>query len=113
MDLQDHGGLRLNFVQLLLQFEHSQFDDIGGASLDRRIHRGSFRKTAQVEVPTQDIGQVAAAVQDRRYISFPGFRYYPVIYSLTRNTFKIVVDVFLGFTAGNTQVLAQSKSLIP
>ena len=111
MDLQHHAALQPGLTHLPVDIDHGHFYDVGGGSLDRGIDRGPFRKRPHGGIAGADVGEVAAASEQRFDIAVFACRSYGIVNERADcgERGEIVVDKFLRFRPGNSKPLRQSE----
>src|ERR1700722_310193 len=115
MDLQNHAGLQFFFGEATIEFDHSQFDEIGSRALHGGIHGGAFRKIAEIRLRRIDFGNWAnAAEKSFRDPSFAGLGDLPIQKVLHSTvTFEILGDESRRLFLVNAQILCQTKRRKP
>ena len=73
MDLQDHPCPQVLLIHPPREVDHRDLDEVRGAALNRRVHRGPLRELAHTGVLTVDLRKIpATASQGRDEAVLPG-----------------------------------------
>src|SRR5579864_5846039 len=111
VDLQNHARAEFFRDQAAVDFDHGEFDEIGGSALKRRVHRGAFGKIAQVGLRRIDFWNGTDAAEHRaRDAGLAGFG--DLAFEIFFNaavTVEIGGDEFRGFFLVNLQILRQAE----
>jgi len=100
MNLQDHPGLQVSFIEFLVNVDHSDFNHIRCSSLNRHIDSLPFGILPDVLIVAADVCNVPPAAKQCADISFfacPGNRISNILLNFWKPT-KITRNNFFGFT---------------
>ena len=111
VNLHEKAASQAAAFQFVLNGVHGQLDDIGGAALDRRVHRRPLGKGTARKVLAVNICQRAdASEHGLGHPRFAGFRHELVHVSVNRAVAgEIGIDIFLGLLTGNRNIAGQSE----
>jgi len=71
VDLQKHAGFQVACSQFAVDADRGQLDQIGGRSLQGRIHGRALGETAHVEVLAVDVGNRTDPSEERLHVPIP------------------------------------------
>src|SRR5512143_960941 len=111
VDLEDQPRFHPGLAELPVDPDHRHLDQVGGASLDRRVDRHPLRRLPQHLVPGFDVLQEPAASHDRQYISvFSGTcLQYINVFLDARIPIEIVIDIRLRLLSADPQFARQPE----
>src|SRR5579872_5345823 len=111
VDLQNHARAKFFRDQAAVDFDHGEFDEIGGGSLERRVHRGAFGEIAQVGLRRIDFGNRADAAEhgarDAGLARFGDLAF--EIFFDAAVAVEVSGDEFRGFFLVDLQILREAK----
>src|SRR5438046_1824136 len=67
MNLQHHARLHSAIGQFAIERDHSQFDQVGGSALQRRVNCSTFRKSSGIRIAARNIRNRANAAEECAY----------------------------------------------
>ena len=111
VDLQHHPAAEILFGEPAVNIYHRNLDDVGGSSLNRRVHGVPLGKGADRGIVGVDVRDIPSASEDSLHISVLSRARERILYKTgyRREMREIVVDYLLGFAAGNAQALRESE----
>ncbi len=109
--LEQHSGAQLALAQLGVNANHGNLDEVGGSSLQRRVHRGALGKAAQVAVLAVDVGDGTHAPKQRCHFLIAARLVQGCVDEAAHPAvlLEIGIDEALGFLGVNAELLRQSE----
>ena len=111
MHLQQHAGIQLLFRKRGRQADHRTADDIGRRTLNRRIDGGALGTAAQARVFRSNLADMHPAPEqgfDIAMFAREGLGLFHVIAN-ARKTLKIFLDVLIGLTARDAELIGKAE----
>ena len=111
VNLENHSRFEFLFREFAGDFDHSEFDQIGGGALQGRVERGALGKIAHVDLLRCDFGDGADAAEERA--GHAGFArlvqgFFQVFFYAAIAS-EIGVDEFRGFFRVDTELRGQAE----
>ena len=109
--LQRHSRLKLFFPETAVDADHGNLDQVRRGTLQRSIHRCSFRKAAQIRIAALHIGDRANPAEERVDPLFSArlFKQPIDVAAHSAVACEVCFDVEPGYVLLNAQLLRQSK----
>ena len=107
MHLQNQLCIELFGFQTVAHVHHRNLDDVRRRALNRHVARHTFTERTHVEIGACKLRQIASAAEQRLHIAvFLRFLHHALhIVCNALIIAQVIVNIVLGLTAGNTDVL--------
>ena len=102
-------------MQRLVDVDHRDLDDVGGAALDRGVERGPLGGLADVAVAAVQLGQVAPPAEHRRRVAVLAGLVDDLVQVVTHpaEPGEVLLHLHLGFLGGDLQLRRQPVGAQP